>query len=284
MTRGRLCRGLFGVLACFACVGGAAAVACQPAGWGDAHSSVRLVSERDALVPGETAMVGLLFEIDEGWHIYQPSQNDTGLEPMVEWESDAGLSFGAIEWPAGHRFTQPGEILDHGYEGTVLLMLPVEVPSSAAVGSEVAISGRVEWLACDAAMCVPGRADVSLTLPVRSSAAASVEAGAFESARSSFGVPLTGASAAGLSIGWEGTTLVVSASGDGVLSFVPGAGCSRVRGLFASGASADGALRLEFGGEGEPVVGWIRFVGEGSGSAAGASGVWRVRTVVGKLP
>ncbi|MEO0632129.1 MAG: protein-disulfide reductase DsbD domain-containing protein, partial [Planctomycetota bacterium] len=242
-----VCRVLFGlVLSAF---GHAAA---QPGGWGETHSSVKLVSEHDALVPGETAMLGLLFEMEKGWHIYQPSQNDTGLEPMPEWSADAGLRVGAIVWPAGHRFTQPGEILDHGYEGTVLLMVPVKVPESAAVGSELTVRANVEWLACDAAQCVPGQAEVSVTLPVRASADASEHAGAFADVRGEMSEELRGEVGQPVSVSWDGSVMVVRSAREGVLSFVPDAGCARVRGLFASGASTTGELRLDFGdAEGE---------------------------------
>lgn len=270
-----VCRVLFGlVLSAF---GHAAA---QPGGWGETHSSVKLVSEHDALVPGETAMLGLLFEMEEGWHIYQPSQNDTGLEPMPEWSADAGLRVGAIVWPAGHRFTQPGEILDHGYEGTVLLMVPVEVPESVAVGSELTVRANVEWLACDAAQCVPGQAEVSMTLPVRASADASEHAGAFADVRGEMSEELRGEVGQPVSVSWDGSVMVVRSAREGVLSFVPDAGCARVRGLFASGASTTGELRLDFGDAEGEVVGWVRLDAKESGT--GESGLWRVRTGVGE--
>ncbi len=265
-------RALFGLL-CVSSVTGAGGQSGGP----DPHSRVTLVSEADALVPGTTAMIGLWFEIDEGWHIYQASQNDTGLEPTVEWASDAPLEFGGIEWPAGHRFTQPGEILDHGYEGSVLLMIPVEVPSDLDIGRVVEIRADLEWLACDAELCVPGFAELSLTLPVRASSEASGDSSRFEAARRALGVPVRDASDDGPAMAWEGSTLVVRAAGDGHLSFVPGPGGARVQGLFDSGVSETGELRLDFE-EGEaPVIGWVRV-----GGAAGAESVaWRVRTPVG---
>lgn len=276
MTRTALYRSLFGIAAGCAALSGVS----QPGGFGAAHSRVTLVSERDALVPGETAMLGLLFEIEAGWHIYQASQNDTGLEPMVEWSASVDLGFGSIQWSAGHRFTQPGEILDHGYEGSVLLMVPVEVPSSLALGGDVSIAGSVEWLACDAERCVPGSAEVSVTLPVRGSSVAGEHSGAFEAAREAMGRPLD-ESGGRVTIAWEGTTMVVRSADAARISFVPGEGSARVRGLFGSGASEGGSLRLAFASGEGPVVGWIRVEGVEGG---GASGVWRVRTRLGEAP
>lgn len=270
-----ICCALFGALA----VLGAEASRAQP---GQAQSTVALVSEYDAMVPGETAMLGLWFVMPETWHIYQVSQNDTGLEPMPEWSSDGGLEFGSIQWPAGHRFTQAGEILDHGYEGSVLLMVPVEVPSSATVGDSVTIRASVDWLECDAMMCVPGSTDVSLTLPVRVSSERGDDASAFDDARAAMGTPLRGDAGEPVSVTWEGTTMVVRAS-EGSVSFVPGEGSARVRDLFSAGASSEGELRLEFGSIGEPVIGWVRLESDDAvDGEAGASEVWQVRTRVGE--
>ncbi|MEL6498252.1 MAG: protein-disulfide reductase DsbD domain-containing protein [Planctomycetota bacterium] len=261
------------------------ASAAQPGGASGGRSEVSLVAESDALVPGETAMLGLRFEVPDAWHIYQPSQNDTGLEPMAEWASDGGLSFGSIRWPAGHRFTQPGEILDHGYEGTVLLVIPVEVPSSLDVGSTVSVSASVDWLECDAELCVPGSADVSIELPVRGSAERGPQAAAFDAAEKAMGSLLGGDGSDPVTIAWDEQTMVVTAAAGPALhlSFVPAEGCSRIEGLFDAGASATGELRLRFEDVEGDVVGWIRVSEGGSGGNAksDASGVWRVRTRIG---
>ena len=249
---------------------------------GGAKSQVSLVSEFEGVVPGETSMLALRFDVPEEWHIYQPSQNDTGLEPMVEWSSDADLRIGEFVWPAGKRFVQPGEILDHGYEGTVLLMVPVDVPAALAVGSEVTVSASVEWLECDAELCVPGSADVSITLPVRESASLSEYAEQFDTARAGLGVQLRGDPSEPVDVSWDGQTLVVAQkTRDGVgLSFVPGAGSARVRDLHAAGASDTGELRLEFQDIEGDVVGWIR-VKHADGGSPSASSVWSLRTPVG---
>ncbi|MEO1585229.1 MAG: protein-disulfide reductase DsbD domain-containing protein [Planctomycetota bacterium] len=285
-------------LGLFAAMGPAGGSDAQRGGMFDGQADVRLVSELDALVPGTSGAIGVLFSIDAGWHVYQPSQNDTGVEPSVDWAVDgsAGLSFGGFVWPAGHRFVQPGEILDHGYEGSVLLMVPVSVPAETPVGGEVTIRGEVEWLACDANRCVPGLREVSLTLPVRAEASRGGEAGLFDSARASLGRLLTGSRGEPVRVAWDGPVMEVSSAGGGRLTFVPGEGCAAVEGLLGSGVG-DGALSLRFSGAaGELVVGWVRV--EGAGEAAGgggggksdgaagggASGVWLVRTVIGEAP
>lgn len=280
--------GLFGVVAGSPALG--------QGGRPDPHSRVRLVAEQDAVVPGTSALIGLHFEIDRGWHVYQRSQNDTGLEPMVEWSAsvdgggEAGLGFGALQWPAGHRFVQPGEILDHGYEGSVLLMVSVDVPATLEVGSGVRISGSVEWLACDAAQCVPGSAEVSIELPVRDDAARSGDAGLFDGARGSMGRLVTGGRGEDVSVSWDGTTMVVTTDHRARLTFVPGPGSVRVVDLLGSGVSESGELRLRFEGAGDgpdgggEVVGWVRLQSLGGQTLANESDVWLVRTRVGESP
>lgn len=283
-------RGLFGVAFVAGSVVSAAFAGGQPGGGDrrgpDPHSSVELVSEVDAAVPGETVMIGLLFEIDRGWHIYLDSQNDTGLPPTVTWSSavdgDAGegVSFGSIVWPAGKRFTQPGEILDHGYEDSVLLMVPVMVPEGVSVGSELELSGSLEWLACDAAQCVPGFADVSLTLPIRDRAARTGAAARFDAARRGLGTAVTGAAGEDVVVSWDGSTMVVTTRHRATLTFVPGPGCAEVRDLLHAGVSGeDRELRLRFedDGEGARVNGWVRIQAMPGGTLDSESDLWHVR-------
>ena len=63
------------------------------------------------------------------------------------------------------------------------MLLPVEirVPPSLAP-RELRLTARVDWLECQQA-CLPGRADVSLTLPVRAGGRARAHAALFAEAR-----------------------------------------------------------------------------------------------------
>lgn len=136
-----------------------------------AHSSVKLVAETNAVVPGRRLWLGLEFRMDSGWHIYWVNAGDSGEPPTVTWQMPKGFAAGTIEWPVPQRLGQ-GAIVDYGYENHVLLLVPVSTPAPAGRLSDVQFAARVEWLACKE-VCVPARASVRLDLPVSSRATVS---------------------------------------------------------------------------------------------------------------
>jgi thiol:disulfide interchange protein DsbD len=98
----------------------------------------------------------------------------------VRWDLPEGLTAGEILWPFPVRFST-GPVRSYGYEREVLLLVDVRVPSSLGPG-EVRLSGRVDWLECQEA-CLPGKADVTLALPVRASVVPGPHAALFAEGR-----------------------------------------------------------------------------------------------------
>lgn len=149
------------------------------------HARVRLVSERTALVPGTTAMLGFAFDIDPGWHLYWNGRNDSGFPPEAKLTLPPGLEAGELQWPAPQRHVAPGDILDHIYEKRVTLLLPVRVSPDARPGERLRVRASLDWLVCEEA-CLPGSGEAELTLPVvetTAEASPSADARLFEEAR-----------------------------------------------------------------------------------------------------
>jgi len=135
---------------------------------GQQHANVELVAERTAAVPGQMLSVGVHFQMDPHWHIYWRNPGDSGGPPAIDWRLPDGFQAGELQWPAPRRI-QAATLINYGYEGDVLLPLSVRVPANAKAGSEVELTGHVKYLICSE-LCVPGRADVKLTVPVAASA------------------------------------------------------------------------------------------------------------------
>jgi thiol:disulfide interchange protein len=129
-----------------------------------------LVAERSALVPGETAWLGLRIEHDPHWHTYWINPGDSGLATRIEWSLPEGFAAGDILWPRPTRLVA-GPLTNFGYEGDLLLAVPLAVPESLRPGSEVSLSMRADWLICEE-ICIPDGADLDITLPVAADAAA----------------------------------------------------------------------------------------------------------------
>lgn len=128
------------------------------------HAKVELISEESAIHPGQGILLGLHFEIDDGWHIYWVNPGDSGQPPVVQWRLPQGWKPGAILWPTPRRISDHS-LIDYGYENEALLIAPVRVPPDLHVGQTADLRATVEWLVCGS-VCVPAQASVSLPLAV----------------------------------------------------------------------------------------------------------------------
>jgi thiol:disulfide interchange protein DsbD len=100
----------------------------------------------------------------DGWHVNWINPGDAGLAPDVDWTLPPGFSAGEIQWPYPKRFDISGLAI-FGYENETVLLCRLTPPAELPDGEEIAIAARVAWLACREA-CVPGEADLSLSIPV----------------------------------------------------------------------------------------------------------------------
>ena len=95
MPNPSMLRSLVLVLTLAACAAVAAPVKTQ-------HVEAELVSERTAFVPGQATTVALRLKMAEGWHTYWQNPGDSGLPTAITWTLPAGVTAGAIQWPAPH--------------------------------------------------------------------------------------------------------------------------------------------------------------------------------------
>src|SRR5271163_2377207 len=134
------------------------------------HGTVDLVAQNQWIVAGRTLNLGLHFQLEKGWHIYWVNPGDSGEPPRVKWQLPAGVNADEIEWPTPRRLGT-SSIVDFGYEDKVMLLVPLRAGAGAAGlrpgESSAQISGEVKMLVCRE-MCIPGKVQVSLTLPVKS--------------------------------------------------------------------------------------------------------------------
>lgn len=137
----------------------------------DSAAKVRLISEHKSVAPGAETWLGVEFDIAPGWHIYWPGQNDSGYAPTVAWTLPEGFTVGELQWPTPHRHILPGNILDHIYEGRVVLLAKLTSPATLTPNQPIPIAAHVEWLECEEG-CVQQEADVTLTLAATASAPA----------------------------------------------------------------------------------------------------------------
>lgn len=130
----------------------------------ESHVRAKLLANTTALAPGTTASLGVLFEIDPGWHIYWSNPGETGFATTVKWDLPAGLEASEVAYPTPWFFESPGPLASFGYEHRAMLVGTVHVPKNL-IATEVQLKANVRWLMCSD-RCIPGKSEVALRLPV----------------------------------------------------------------------------------------------------------------------
>lgn len=134
------------------------------------------------VAPGAPLQLGLLLQHQPGWHTYWKNPGDSGLPTELAWQLPAGLDAGEIAWPVPEKI-RIETLANYGYEGTVLLPVPLQVASNFApplsagaltsdggTGGTVTVRLHANWLVCKRE-CIPEEGDFTLQLPVRGSTA-----------------------------------------------------------------------------------------------------------------
>jgi DsbC/DsbD-like thiol-disulfide interchange protein len=124
----------------------------------------RLVADSARLEPGGDVRIGVLLEMEPGWHVYWKNPGDSGLATEVRWSLPSGFEASDLRWPTPIHFVQPGDLTAYGYEGSVLLASDVRV-STVPAGAAPKVAAEVSWLACRD-VCVLGSASLEQSWPL----------------------------------------------------------------------------------------------------------------------
>jgi thiol:disulfide interchange protein DsbD len=153
--------------------GGVGARAQIPSG---PHARTALIAETRGASPGSRVWVAVTQDLDAGWHTYWRNPGDAGEAPTLTWTLPADWRAGGIVWPAPRRLPL-GPIMNYGYEGRVVMPVPINVPASARIGQTGHLAVNIDYLICSS-VCVPETAKVALDLPVVAAPAPSDPTGA----------------------------------------------------------------------------------------------------------
>ncbi|WP_349279958.1 protein-disulfide reductase DsbD family protein [Polaromonas hydrogenivorans] len=124
----------------------------------------------EGVEPGKPVWLGLQLAHQPEWHTYWKNSGDSGLPTMLEWQLPAGVTAGEIAWPTPRKIPI-GTLANYGYEGTMLLPVPLTVaPGFSAAQLDVKL--KAAWLVCRKE-CIPQEGEFTLSLPARGSTAAS---------------------------------------------------------------------------------------------------------------
>jgi len=115
---------------------------------------------------GQPLWLGLQIQHQPGWHTYWLNPGDSGLATQLSWQWPAGMQAGDTLWPIPHMIPV-GDMVNHGFEDTVLLAVPVQISKSYQnVNNEIRL--QADWLVCKQE-CIPQTGQFVLKLPAAAS-------------------------------------------------------------------------------------------------------------------
>lgn len=127
------------------------------------HLEARLLSEFSTISRGHLYTLAVELEPDAGWHTYWINPGDSGLATQIRWQAPEGSYFDDIQWPIAQKFLI-GPLANYGFEDTTYLLTDFNIPADYP-HDQVTITANVDWLVCEE-YCIPGSAELSLTLDV----------------------------------------------------------------------------------------------------------------------
>lgn len=136
------------------------------------HLTVEMVSAGPAIAKGSSQTVGFVFAMEEGWHVYWRNAGYAGYPPRVKWTLPAGVTTGALQYPAPERLPLETTV-DYGYEDSVAYPVTVQAAPQARPdkSGNVHLAAKLDWLVCKQ-VCVPGKADLGIDLKLVSAGSA----------------------------------------------------------------------------------------------------------------
>ena len=133
------------------------------------HVKASLVAAEASVQPGKPLTVALRLVHDPRWHTYWVNPG-TGLATALDWKLPPGWKAGEIQWPAPKVLKDSkGSVVGNGYEAELFLPVTLTPPADLAPGQTIELKAAAEWLMCED-VCIPGNANVALTLPIRAEA------------------------------------------------------------------------------------------------------------------
>lgn len=142
--------------------------------FGKPHTQAEILLGQTQVTPGSKVRGAFHLKMSEHWHTYWKYPGEVGLPTKAKWELPPGWKVSDFEFPAPQMLDTAG-LISYAYDGDVYFPFALEVPESAKPGDKVTLKVNLSWLECKES-CVPGEANLELTLPVAQSAQESAQA------------------------------------------------------------------------------------------------------------
>ena len=123
-----------------------------------------LLSDVSAIQPGKPFTIGLRLHIIDGWHVYWINPGDAGAPTTFKIELPPGFLAGPVQYPVPEKLTVQG-LTVYGYQHEVMLTETITPPGTLD-RAVVTFPAHSSWCVCTDQMCVLGKRDIGISLPV----------------------------------------------------------------------------------------------------------------------
>jgi thiol:disulfide interchange protein DsbD len=128
------------------------------------RATVTLIADHEAIAPGQSFRLALRQRLAPGWHTYWINPGDAGQPPEVSLTLPEGARAEPMRFPAPERIPY-GPLVNFGYEGEPVFIIPVTAPAGLAPGETFTVSAEGHWLVCER-ICIPEEGSFRLDIPV----------------------------------------------------------------------------------------------------------------------
>jgi len=130
---------------------------------GNPRVEAELLVDAAELRAGSVVRLGVLFDLDPGWHIYWRNPGESGLPTELAYESTA-VRVGPVRWPVPEVFQESdGLLTTYGYADRVLLASEAVVQPMWVGAARISVVA--DFVACEIG-CIPGRIELVGEFPV----------------------------------------------------------------------------------------------------------------------
>lgn len=134
---------------------------------GQSHVKAELLADSKAVQAGQPFKLGVALSMDPGWHTYFKESGEAGMPTKIEWQLPPGFQASDLQWQKPETFVDSG-ITTYGYKDYTVIAATITPPANLKAGESLDLKAKVKWLACKE-LCIPGSAEVALSLPVTTS-------------------------------------------------------------------------------------------------------------------
>lgn len=123
--------------------------------------NIHIVSEKQAIAPGESFWVSLQVKVSDPWHAYWKNPGDAGMAPSIEWKLPEGFTVELVEWPVPEKFVV-SDAITFGYTGDLDFLALIKAPSALNDQEFIDIEALTQWVVCSEDTCLPGESKAQL--------------------------------------------------------------------------------------------------------------------------